>query len=215
MARTEVPTYTTNQLITSSHANTYWRDNINALWPFTTAGDMSYASAADTLARLGIGANGTILKSTGSAPAWLALGDAGRRLKSDGSDASWGYGAPLIAYGIGTISSTWTSTSTASYQNTTLTVTINLPVDGYIIAIAHMAVYSNSSGWNIIYRTQIDGTGGETHIGSFDRWVPGSCAYMKACSSGNRVCRVQAYGYSTAAGSINNGEIIAFAFPQA
>ena len=52
MAYTEIPTYVTNQLITAAHANTYWRDNVNELWPFTVEGDIAYASAASTLAAL-------------------------------------------------------------------------------------------------------------------------------------------------------------------
>ena len=73
MAYTELPTYTTNQLITAAHGNTYWRDNINELWPFTDQGDVAYASAATTLDALAIGSVGSVLKSTGSIPAWDAL----------------------------------------------------------------------------------------------------------------------------------------------
>lgn len=73
MARTEVPTYVTNQLVTAAHANTYWRDNLNELWPFTTAGDLAYASAAATLARLAIGNTGHVVKSNGSLPVWDAV----------------------------------------------------------------------------------------------------------------------------------------------
>lgn len=32
MARSEIPLYTTNQIITSGHGNTYWRDNEAAHW---------------------------------------------------------------------------------------------------------------------------------------------------------------------------------------
>ena len=72
MSYTQVPTYTTNQLITASHANTYWRDNINELWPFTAAGDIAYASGAADLTRLAVGADGYVLRSTGTLPAWEA-----------------------------------------------------------------------------------------------------------------------------------------------
>ena len=93
MAYTTVPTYTTNQLITASHANTYWRDNINQLWPFTTAGDLAYASGATTLSRLGIGTAGQVLKTNSgeTAPEW---GSAEVIEKRQGGDASdwWTYG---------------------------------------------------------------------------------------------------------------------------
>lgn len=32
MARTEIPTYTINQLVTAAHANTYWKNNERAHW---------------------------------------------------------------------------------------------------------------------------------------------------------------------------------------
>ena len=37
---------------------------------FATAGDLAYASAANTVSMLGIGANGTVLKVAAGAPAW-------------------------------------------------------------------------------------------------------------------------------------------------
>ena len=43
----------------------------------TTTGDMIYASAADTPARLGIGSTGNILTVSGGVPAWAAPGGAG------------------------------------------------------------------------------------------------------------------------------------------
>ena len=72
MSITAIPLYTTNQLITASHANTYWRDNINGLHPHTAAGDLAYATGADTLGALAIGTAGQILKvnSGATAPEW-------------------------------------------------------------------------------------------------------------------------------------------------
>ncbi len=64
----------------------FYKDNANVIqvigWKTTptsaggtgltsyTAGDLLYYATGTTLSKLGIGANGTILKSTGSAPAW-------------------------------------------------------------------------------------------------------------------------------------------------
>lgn len=44
--------------------------DIQAFLPYTTAGDVAYATSAAAAARLGIGAVGTVLRSTGSVPAW-------------------------------------------------------------------------------------------------------------------------------------------------
>ena len=72
MAYTAIPTYVTNQLITAAHGNTYWKENISTLFPYTTAGDIAYASSASVLARLGIGTAGQVLRtnSGANAPEW-------------------------------------------------------------------------------------------------------------------------------------------------
>jgi hypothetical protein len=66
-AVTKTATYTAAQY------NTYTRDNLTAIWVYTTAGDLAYATGATTLARLGIGSNGSYLESTGSVPQWTKL----------------------------------------------------------------------------------------------------------------------------------------------
>lgn len=94
MARNAIPTYVTGDLITAAHANTYWRDNEAAHWPFTTAGDMAYATAANALGRLALGGAGSVMRVNvgGTAPQWLALGTAGDVLTvgSAGNLPVWG-----------------------------------------------------------------------------------------------------------------------------
>ena len=70
MAYTPHPTVVTGQTWTAADQNTYVKDNLAALWPYTTAGDMAYASAPDTLVRLPIGAAYSTLRvnSAGTAP---------------------------------------------------------------------------------------------------------------------------------------------------
>lgn len=63
-------TAVTGATYTAAQYNTYVRDNFTAIWAYTTAGDIVYASSATALARLAIGASGTYLASDGSAPAW-------------------------------------------------------------------------------------------------------------------------------------------------
>ena len=72
MAYTAVPTVTTGDYWTAANHNTYIRDNFAASIPdlFTTAGDMVRATAADTATKLPIGGAGSLLVSTGTAPAW-------------------------------------------------------------------------------------------------------------------------------------------------
>lgn len=62
-------TFIALQALTSSQMNGI-QDNIRALWPYTTEGDISYASASDTLARLGKGALGKKLLQGENTPFW-------------------------------------------------------------------------------------------------------------------------------------------------
>lgn len=73
MSYAAVPSVVTGQIYSAANYNTYVKGNIDAIWVYTTQGDIVYASSASALARLGIGAANTLLKSTGSAPAWAAL----------------------------------------------------------------------------------------------------------------------------------------------
>jgi len=72
MARSAIPLYVTNQVITAAHGNTYWRDNEAAHWVGTTAGDVDYYTAATTKSRLAIGTAGeTLVVNAGeTAPEW-------------------------------------------------------------------------------------------------------------------------------------------------
>lgn len=89
MARSTPRTWVYNELVTSAIMNLDIRDMFNAYWPFTTVGDIAYASAADALTRLGIGSAGqALLTNAGAnAPEW---GDVATELiaKRQGGHAS-------------------------------------------------------------------------------------------------------------------------------
>lgn len=65
-----VPLVATGDWITATWLNTYVRQNMTALFPGTTAGDLDYYSSATEKARLGIGAVDTVLTPLSGAPAW-------------------------------------------------------------------------------------------------------------------------------------------------
>ncbi len=76
MAYSAVPTVVTGDSWSAANHNTYLRDNLAALWPFTAAGDLAYASSASALARLAIGSHiGDVLRvnAAGNAPEWGGL----------------------------------------------------------------------------------------------------------------------------------------------
>ncbi len=196
MAYTEVPTYTTNQLITAAHANTYWRDNINELWPFADAGDMAYASAATTLEKLAIGAAGRRLGSNGSAPAWL-------------------YGAPMSIYGAKNGGGVWQSTTASAWQDVTgASMTITLPVQSVIFGICTYVMKSNGSG-DAFGRLVLDGHYGEqSNVGDTD-YFSATSMDIKVCDAGDRIIKLQSYAYLGDKSTVYRVRIIALGFPVA
>lgn len=71
-----VPTVANGDSWSAAQHNTYLRDNIEALWPYTTQGDLAYASAANQLSRLAKPSVDSVLKNTsGGVPSWLAISE--------------------------------------------------------------------------------------------------------------------------------------------
>lgn len=73
MSFTTVPTVSNGDSWSAAQHNTYLRDNMAALWPYTTAGDTAYASAANALARLAIGSQYQVKRVVSGVPAWTNL----------------------------------------------------------------------------------------------------------------------------------------------
>lgn len=73
MAFTSPLTAVSGATFTAAQFNTNVRDNLNAIWVGTTAGDMDYYSSSTAKSRVAIGANGSYLSSNGSAPGWTLL----------------------------------------------------------------------------------------------------------------------------------------------
>lgn len=90
MGFNSVPLLATGDWIDAAWGNTYWRDNLAALYPYTTAGDIAYGvSAGGALARLGLTVGG-MLYGGASAPAWLAKPSVDSLLKNTSAGSpSW------------------------------------------------------------------------------------------------------------------------------
>ena len=74
MAWSDPRDWTTGEVVTAAIMNAHVRDNFDQTAPakLTTAGDILYASGANTPARVGKGTNGNILHQASCAPAWTA-----------------------------------------------------------------------------------------------------------------------------------------------
>lgn len=79
MAWGTVRTWTTGELVTAAFMNTI-RDQLLETAPakVTTAGDLVYGSAANALARLGIGSTGQVLTVAAGLPSWGTLASTGK-----------------------------------------------------------------------------------------------------------------------------------------
>jgi hypothetical protein len=68
-------TWVNGELVNASLLNTHVRDNMleTAVAKVTTAGDIVYATAANALARLGIGTAGQVLGISAGVPSWVSL----------------------------------------------------------------------------------------------------------------------------------------------
>ena len=109
MAWTTPRTWVTAETVTAALLNAHIRDNFRETSPFTvtTAGDLSYADAANSMnSRLGIGAATTHLVSTGSAPVWRGIAtdaDTGSNTSGPGAvgayitlaNADWGFASEV------------------------------------------------------------------------------------------------------------------------
>lgn len=89
MAYTVVPSVVTGQTYSAANYNTYVKSNFDAVWKYTTAGDIVYATDAASLARLALGGVGSLLRAGASAPNWLAVGAQGSILRSNGTSPAW------------------------------------------------------------------------------------------------------------------------------
>ena len=74
MAWTTPRCWTTGEVVTAAIMNAHVRDNLNltSAGVVTAAGDIAYASAAHTMARVAKGTNGNIIHQASCAPAWTA-----------------------------------------------------------------------------------------------------------------------------------------------
>ena len=112
MAWTAPRTWSAGELVTAALLNTHVRDNllVTGVAKVTTAGDLTYATAANVVARLALGTRGQTLVSGASAPEWssgpsVSIDDTGRTTASTSYVALTG--APSVTITTGTKAIMW------------------------------------------------------------------------------------------------------------
>ena len=178
-------------------ANTRAQKTAQNLSTLTTAGDIAYASAAGTPARLGIGSSAQVLTVASGVPAWAAPAGGGKVLQV-----------------VAATTTTVVSSSTNTYVDTTLTATITptLATSKILVLVEQNGAYKNpSSADNCLAvrllrgATEISVMGTEIgYTNTAERWVgpAGGLCYLDAPST------TSATTYKTQFKSQNNTGIV-------
>lgn len=215
---TEPPAVVTGQTMTATNWNDWVRTNFQAMWVWTTAGDIAYASAANRLSRLGIGATGALLCSTGSAPTWLAPSAAGQVLTYNGTNAAWASIARIHAIGRGYTDTDAAVTGTTWGDVSGMSVSLTLSATCTIIVLIHGTISAPGGAVDAYLRPVIDGTADSN--GYVRHNLAGYSAaavvgYKKNVAAGARICKLQMRsGVSGETAHWNTGAIIAVAFEE-
>lgn len=98
MAFTSVPTVATGDTWTASQHNTYLRDNMAALFPYTTTGDIAVASSASTLTRVARPSTrpGIFTMTTAGVGAWVEP-ETYKTIRYNGTALAADYAVPNVS----------------------------------------------------------------------------------------------------------------------
>ncbi len=203
MAFTSPFTAVTGATILASQWNTSGRDNLNAIWVYTAAGDIAYATSATQLARLAKPSGASLLQNNNTGTlAWIAKANVG------GYHAKATKDQDLSNQAIpGT--STWTDLTGATV-NITTSVQCTLKVEGYVTAAC------NTAGNTEIIRAVIAATAdsGQLPETSAAQYVPLPYSWYKAAVAlGTYTVKFQAWA-NGAGGKAGLARLNVLAIPE-
>jgi len=199
-------TAVTGATYTAAQYNTHVRDNLTAIWVYTTAGDIAYATSATALVRLGIGASNTVLGSSGSAPQWTHTPPIAGVLHTKNTV----YFAPGGQQFTG---STWGDITGATF-NLTLTVTCTIMVWAVVTG------YQQDSGRAFYVRANVNGVADpESSFPYNGTQVRNESLpyiyYATGITAGTRTVKLQTQGDGGSNGVfVERGRLIALAFAE-
>lgn len=230
MAYNALPTVANGDSWSAAQHNTYIKDNFAAVWPYTTAGDMSYASASNALARLAISSVGGLLYSTGAAPAWLARPSVASLLYHAGTASAPAWSAlstlnlhkgviPVIGYDTQPAEFTTNSTTGADITGltvnivTTVTSTILLLIQGGIAITGGSAIYDAKVLGSIGGVVQSQDNVPQSYYAQYEPWF--SFYHRTGVAAGTITCKAQMkVSNSARTGYFIGGSILALAIAE-
>jgi len=206
MSFTTVPTVSNGDSWSAAQHNTYLRDNMAALFPYSAAGDIAYASASNALSRLAKPSVDSVLKmGSGGVPSWLAENQTAGALNFIGS-SEFSPGQ--------TFSSSWANIVGAY-------VTAYLDVTCTVVVLATITGYNTTTGLAFMVRATIDGTndpgsyipydGGQT-TGTKNETLP-YIYVATGIAAGSPLVRIQCTG-DGGTGYVERGRMIVAAFAE-
>ena len=223
MGFNSVPLLATGDWIDAAWGNTYWRDNLAALYPYTTAGDLAYGvSAGGALARLGLTVGG-VMYGGALAPAWLAKPSVDSLLKNTSAGVpSWlaMTAIPGMLHAKNTVNfSPGGQTFSGSWADiTSATLTLTLTVTCTVIVTAAVRGYNGTSGRMFYIRSMVDGVadGSPTVMAnSYDvrnEALP-YLYYATGVTAGSRIVKLQCQA-DTDPNYVESGRLMALAYVE-
>lgn len=200
-------TAVTGATYTAAQYNTHTRDNLTAIWVYTTAGDIAYATGATSLARLGIGANTTtVLMPASGVPSW-----------SHSPQIKGVLHAEANVY----FSNLGQSSSSSSYVDVT-NATVNI-VTTQICTICMFAqgqIAQGTGGFTVLVRGSIGGVGDSQNDETMPQtsnpyYVPFAYLYKRTgVAAGTITCKMQMKTGGAGIGYFYGGRILAEAFVE-
>lgn len=221
MAYTSGFTAVSGATFTAAQYNTNVRDNFSAIWVYTTAGDISYATSSTGLSRLAL-VPGGVMYGGASAPAWLATPAATSFLsKASGTGApAWlaRTAMPGVLHDYGkNYTDSGHSTTSGTYTSTTAEVTLDTSYTCTIVGIGVAGSTKTGATYNAGFLVQINGTDGTASAYYNDTQQVISCiSVLQGVAAGSHTVKLM-YAVSNPSEtlSVSRAEIHAFAFIEA
>lgn len=197
-------TAVTGATYTAAQYNTHTRDNLTAIWVYTTAGDIAYATSATALARLGIGANTTtVLMPAAGVPTWSHSPAIQGVLHAKGTVD--------FAPGGQSFSSTW-----ADITGATLDLVLTQTCTVFVMAV--VGGYNGTTGRSFNIRANVNGSADSAPTLQFNGGAARNEAlpynfYVAGVTAGTRTVKLQCQA-DTQPNVVERGRLQALAFVE-